>query len=297
VLIQAPIRGVRDHLLLLRSLPAFAPIEDGALLLLAEHARVRRVRAGYRLLHPQEPIRHVYLVLEGSVRWSRKGEPHQVAERHQAVGWIALMAREEGVEAVAETSTLVLELPADILEHSLEDHFAITRNLLRLGASYLVDLRSGLPAAAGQAPPAQPGVKRAAKRTLVERVMGMRSAPIFKRASVEAVIALARSWQEVRIAPGDDLWGAGDDATFWVLVEYGRIRCSAGDRHVDVGAGFVLGILDAIGQLPRSYGARAETEVIGSRIDLEGFLGVLETHFDLAREFVAYLARTALDGG
>jgi CRP-like cAMP-binding protein len=296
VLIDAPTLGVREHLLLLRSLPAFATVEDGALMLLAEHARVRRVRAGARLLSVDRPIDRVFLVLEGRLRWSRRGGEENFADRHQVVGWIALMAREEGLDARAETDSIVLELPSETLEHALEDHFTITRNMLRLGAAALVGQRGQLPVPPDRAPPAALGDKRESAHTLVERVMGMRGAPIFRRASVDAVLALARNWQELRAKPGDVMWRVGDESVYWLLIDYGKIECtSAEGRAVDVGAGFVLGIMDAIAQLPRSYEARAKTEIVGSRIDLEGFIGVLETHFDLARDFIAYLAKSALD--
>jgi CRP-like cAMP-binding protein len=298
MLVSAPVLGVRDNLLLLRSLPAFTPIEDAALALLAEHARVRRVREGERILNPAAPIDRVYVVIEGEVRWTRGDRPAKVAGRHDVVGWIALMAREEGVEAIAKTEAIVLELPAETLERALEDHFPIVRNTMRLGAQSLVRARGNLPVAKDAAPPAEPGVRRDAPRGLVERVMGMRTAPIFKRASVEAVIALARSWTSVRAAPGDVLWRIGEESLHWVIIDYGVVTATSKDGDsVDVGSGFVLGILDSIARLPRSYEARAATEIVASRIELEGFLGVLETHFDLARDFIAYLAQEALDRG
>ncbi|NUO49366.1 MAG: cyclic nucleotide-binding domain-containing protein [Polyangiaceae bacterium] len=296
MLVDAPILGVRDNLLLLRSLPAFMSIEDAALNLLAEHARVRRVREGERILDPASPIDRVYVVIEGEVRWTRGARTPKVAGRHDVVGWIALMAREEGIEAIAKTEAVVLELPAETLERALEDHFPIVRNTMRLGAASLVRARGNLPIDKAAAPPAQPGLRRETPRSLVERVMGMRTAPIFKRASVEAVIALARNWTAVRAEPGDILWRVGDDSSHWLIIDYGVVTTTSRDGDsVDVGSGFVLGILDSIARLPRSYEARAATEIVASRIELEGFLGVLETHFDLARDFIAYLAREALD--
>jgi CRP-like cAMP-binding protein len=298
MLVDTPILGVRDNLLLLRSLPAFVPIDDPALVLLAEHARVRRVREGERILNPAAPIDRVYVVIEGEVRWTRADRPAKVAGRHDVVGWIALMAREEGVEAIAKTESVVLELPAETLERALEDHFPILRNTMRLGAQTLVRARGNLPLAKGTAPPADPGVPREAPKTLVERVMGMRTAPIFKRASVEAVIALARNWTAVHAQPGDVLWRVGEESSHWLIIDYGVVTTTSKDGDsVSVGSGFVLGILDSIARLPRSYEARAATEIVASRIELEGFLGVLETHFDLARDFIAYLAKEALDRG
>ncbi|NUP11059.1 MAG: cyclic nucleotide-binding domain-containing protein [Polyangiaceae bacterium] len=299
MLIDGPIRSVRDQLLLLRSLPAFAPIEDGVLSLLAEHARVRRVRRDTQLLTAGEPIHSAFIVLEGAIRWARKDRPTQVAERHQVVGWITLMARDVGgLDAAASEDSLVLELPAETLELALEDHFGIIRNLMRLGASGVVRARGQLPVAPDRAPPVELGDESGPRKTMVERVLAMRQAPIFRRCSVEAVIALARNWRDLTVEPGEIIWRVGDESRYWVLVEYGRVTCtSESGQAVDVGSGFVLGIMDAIAQLPRSYEARAATRIVGSRIEVEAFMGVLEAHFDLARDFLAYLSATVLDGG
>ena len=84
---------------------------------------------------------------------------------------------------------------------------------------------------------------------------------------------------------------------FWVMIEYGRVVCTGDpDETVTVGAGFVLGIMDVIAQMPRSYEARAETEIVAFRIDLAAFLGIIEAHFDLARDFIAMLAGSTLAG-
>ena len=53
--------------------------------------------------------------------------------------------------------------------------------------------------------------------------------------------------------------------------------------------------MDSIAQAPRAYEVRADTLVIANRIELESFLGVLESHFELARDYLAFIARTVLD--
>jgi CRP-like cAMP-binding protein len=297
MLTDLSIQSLRDRMLLLRSLPAFASLEDGALTLLAEHMRVRSCREGEQLLALGEPVRHAYVVLEGGLRWRRKGRAAVVAGTHDVAGWLTLMARDpDGMEAVAESDGLVLELPADVLEHALEDDFGIVRNSMRLGGLALVSSRGNLPAPPGKPPAFEMGSLRAQRRTLVERLIDMRVVPIFARANVEAMIALVRCTEEVRFEPGDYLWRIGDASTFWVVIEYGRIRCTnpSGEAQ-DIGANWVLGIMDSIAQIPRAYEARCDTLVIGNRIDLETFMGVMESHFELARDYLAFLARSVLD--
>jgi CRP-like cAMP-binding protein len=297
VLSDTSLQSLRDRELLMRSLNGFAALPDEAIALLAEHSRVRAVREGERLLVLGEPIHHVYVVLAGSVRWQRKDRRPQHAGAQQVVGWLTLMARDgNGMDAIVERDSLLLELPADTLELALEDDFAIVRNMLRLGADQLIAARGQLPAHPDRLPPLELGEPRAQRRTLAERMIAMRNVPMFKRCNIEALISLVRTNRELRAEPGEVFWKVGDYAPFWLIVDYGHIRCAnAAGQVMDVGSGFVLGIMDAIAQVPRSYSARAESLVIGNRIDLSSFLGVLEMHSELAREFVAFLAFSVLE--
>jgi CRP-like cAMP-binding protein len=299
MLSELSIESLRDRTLLLRSLPAFEPLEDDTLSLLAEHVRLRRHRAGEQLLTLGEPIHLVYIVLEGSVRWRRQGQREPlVAGLQDVVGWLTLMARDpHGMEAIVETDALTLEMPAEILEHILEEDFALIRNMLRMGATTLARTRDGLPVLPERAPPVDVGEPRARRRTLVERLIDMRNVPLFRRGNVEALIALTRHTQDYEVPAGHVFWQRGDLANGWVVIECGHVRCENGaGRSVEVGANFVVGIMDSIAQLPRSYSATALSPVAGHQIELEAFLGVLETHFDLARDFVAFMSRAVLDG-
>lgn len=297
MLSAASLQSLRDRELLLRSLSGFAPLPPEAISLLAEHSRVRAVREGEQLLVLGEPLHHVYVVLAGTVRWQRKDRPPQDAGSPNVVGWLTLMARDpHGMDAVATSAALVLELPAETLELALEEDFSIMRNLLRLGAGSLVAARGQLPARPDKVPPLVLGDLHAPRRTLAERMIGMRNVPIFARCNIEALISLVRTNRELRAEPGELFWNVGDTAPFWMIVEYGHIRCANGvGESIDVGSGFVLGIMDAIAQVPRSYDARAESVVIGNRIDLVAWLGVLELHHQLAREFLAFLALSVLE--
>ena len=140
------------------------------------------------------------------------------------------------------------------------------------------------------------GTYRPQGRTLVERLIEMRSIPLFSRTNIEALIALLRGTRELRPRAGEVIFRVGDPSSFWFVVEYGRISCTnaAGER-MDIGANFVIGMMDAIGQQPRSYEARAETQLVLQRIELESYLGVLELHSDLARDVLANIARVGLD--
>jgi CRP-like cAMP-binding protein len=296
MLSELSIQGVRDRMLLLRSLPSFASLEDHALTLLAEHMRVRPCKPGEVLLALGEPVHHVFVVLDGQVRWRRKGRVPALANRMDVVGWLTLMARDpDGIEATTPDEAIVLALPAEALEHALEDDFGIVRNSMRLGAGALLQSRDNLPSP-DPPPPFEMGVLRSERRTLVERLIDMRRGPLFARANAEALIALVRSSREVRFEPGSTIWQIGDPSTSWYMIEYGRVRCTnQAGRAQEVGANFLIGIMDSLAQAPRSYAAVTDTLVVANHVDLESFLGVIETHIELARDFLGFLAHTVLD--
>jgi CRP-like cAMP-binding protein len=295
------IQSLRDRVLLLHSLPAFAPLEDDTLTLLAEHVLVKHCRAGETLLKLGEPIHHVYILLEGEVRWQRAAQAvPSLATAQNVVGWITLMARDPlGMSATVESDAQLIELPAEMLEHAIEQDFSLARNMLRMGADSLVRARGNLPARVDQIAEVQMGEVRKQRRTLVERLIDMRKAPLFANCDIEALVALTRRTRELRAEPGELLWRAGEVAApFWLFVDYGKVRCTnAAGESMEVGSGWVIGMMDAIAQRPRAYEARAETHVVGERIELEAFLGVLETHVELARDFIAFLAQRVLDRG
>jgi CRP-like cAMP-binding protein len=201
------------------------------------------------------------------------------------------------MSATVESDAQLIELPAEMLEHALEQDFSLARNMLRMGADSLVRARGNLPARIDQISEVQIGVMRKQRRTLVERLIDMRKAPLFANCDIEALVALTRRTRELRAEPGELLWRAGEVATpFWLFVDYGKVRCTnAAGESMEVGSGWVIGMMDAIAQRPRAYEARAETHVVGERIELEAFLGVLETHVELARDFIAFLAQRVLD--
>lgn len=297
MLTDVSIQSLRDRILLLRSLPAFSSLEDEALTLLAEHVRVRACRGGEVLMNLGEPIHHAYVVLEGELLWQRKGRAPTVTDVHGVVGWLTLLARDsDGMMVQAVGPALLLELPAEALEHALEDDFGIIRNSMRIGGQALLSARGNLPAPQDRPPSFAMGVRTRERRTLVERLIDMRQVPLFEHANVEALIALARSGKEVSFEPGEEIWQIGDSADHWLLIEYGRVRCTSptGEQQ-DVGATFAIGVMDSIAQAPRGYRALADTLVVANRLEIESFLGVLEAHFDLARDYVAFVSKTVLD--
>lgn len=297
MLTEMPLRGVRDRVLLLRSLPSFAGLDDAGLTLLAEHARTRSFRAGETVIAEGRPLSHVYIVVSGQITSNRLGKRVAVVTRSRGVGLLSVLARDSnGVDAVADVDTLTLEVPADALQDALEENFSMLRNSLRLSAAALVAKRGNLPASPDRPGPQTLGEYRERPRTMVELMLLLGKTGVFSGVNIDALVAVARTTREVRIAEGEVLWRIGEPSTFWMRVDYGRVRCTAADgRHVDVGPDFILGNLDCFGQAPRSYEARTDTRIIGYRTELDGFLAILETHFQMARDLIAIISKALLE--
>lgn len=291
-----PVRkGIRDHVLTLRSCAMFEGLDDDALLLLAEHG-TPAVYADGDIVSPEgEPARSLCLIVEGELRVSRQGQLLTVRKAGDAYGGLPVLARLPSTLAVAVGQTLTLEIPAPAFEAALTQNFSLLRTTLRqLGKSVLA-MRGNLPTLPGGQNAIDEGEYYDEPRTLVERLINLRQGN-FRHMNMEALIDLARSMVELRIPAGALLWSAGDPSTHALHIDVGRVRCTEGDgRCAAVGHGFTIGVLD-VWSGSRVYEARAETRLIAYRIDMEGFLALLEAHPEVGLDLLRGFAHDLLQG-
>ncbi len=284
-------RGLRDRMLILRTVPLFASVDDDGLVLLAEHARTAAYRPGEVLALEGQLPRAVQVVISGEVVRSRAGQPPQPVPPGLPLGAFALMAREPGSTFTAVTAARTLEIPAATFEAALDESFSLLRSALRLSGAAVLDARGNLPADPGVPVLVDEGRYYAQPRSLVERMIELRGGP-FGRMNLDALVDMARYMIEVRADVGDVLWSAGDVSTHALHIDFGRVRCTAEDgRSVEVGRGFTLGVMDLWGVRRRAYQARAESRVIGYRVDFEAYLALLETHLEMGLQTLRGLAR------
>ena len=205
---------LRERLLLLRAMEALRALDESSLILLAEHARVRRFRAGDIVIAEGGPIDAVHLVTSGQITVTVSGKTIAVVGPGYGAGFAPLLARiPTGVRAVADVATQTLEIAAEVLLDVYEQDFAFIRNVMRLQSRSILGVRDGLPADPANPPAVDLGTWRDVERTLVERVLAIHAQPIFQGASLDAVIELVRSDVEVRYAAGDRIWAAGDSSS------------------------------------------------------------------------------------
>jgi CRP-like cAMP-binding protein len=283
--------GVRDRAFLLEALPLLHGLDDEGLRLLAEHARNRVYGKGQVLVREGLQPTAFHIVLDGRVGVTRKDSSVLVGAGH-TVGILAVLAAAPTHRATALEVTRTLEVPAAALFAAIDEDFSLTRNLLRLLAAALLDARGNLPLEPGEPPL---GVHFETPRTLVELLVYLRASPVGQSSPIAALVAVARRMVECRFPAGHVLWQAGEASNDSYTLAYGHVRCTAPDgATVVVGANVPLGFLDVTSGRPRTFEARAETDVIAYRVKFEDFLTTLEVHSLLALRLLSLFAASLI---
>lgn len=297
--VDTPLHGIRDRMLAIKALPNFQGLSDESLLQVAEHARERRFRTGEQLLVEGQPVNCIYIVIDGAVTTSRQGKTFLVITGNGAVGILSAFAADPvGWKAVADRDTLTLEIPVTPFLAALEEDFGLLRNALRAMATMALTARGHLPVRPEPGRVVEVGTYPDRDPTLVERLIALRNQRVFQTANMDALIEICRRMTVVRVEAGHTFFSVGDPSSYSLRIAYGRVRCTAASgESVDVGAGAVLGALDAWGGQPRSYAAVAETPIVGYETPTEHFLAVLEMHPGLALTLLKVIAASLIEGG
>lgn len=288
--------GPHERLLYLRSLPQAPFLDADAYAAFALALRERWFRRGAFLAREDELPRTVHFLVDGSVSVRKEGLELLRVEPPWGVGFLSCLS-EEPLEIRAEEDAVTLQLRAEDLFTFLEDHFLFLRNAFRLTGKAIGELQDELELlGVMERTPAATGTYPAEPLDLVQRLEVLMQGGPFAEAALDAVVELARGAEEVRLAPGETLWREGDPASFGMHLVAGRLRCLGRGGKLDfgLGAGDVIGHLDAFAEVPRRYDAAAETPVVGLRTDNERFFDVLEDNFGLARAFLAFMNRTLI---
>lgn len=203
--------------------------------------------------------------------------------------------REPSRIGLAAVDTQTLEIPVAAFRVAMEENFSLLRNALRMIGLTLLKARGSLPADPASPPSVDPGVYFERPKTLAERLVELRQGP-FESMNLDALVDLSRRMVECRFPAGHLFWAVGDPSNYSFHVDYGRVRCTARDGStMDVGNNFTLGVMDVWASHPRSYEARAETDVIGYRVSYEDFSIILEMHPQVGLELLRTLARVMVE--
>jgi CRP-like cAMP-binding protein len=286
----------------LRTLPILRTLSPHDLGLIAEQARPRVFGPGEHLLRWGEPIGAVHIVVEGRILLQRGEQVLGHATTGAGVGGLGFLARDaNGVDAVAETDVVALELDGDTLDEILEDNYSILQHFLRETSRGLVELWHEAPreCLAAQVPMRAQGFD--GDLDLVERMLFLREGLPFIRSSASGLADLARNLVELHFAPGTVLWRRGEPARQVQMLVAGRVSCAAPipDFALPAEPGYPLGGLDAVAGVPRWYDAVCEGPVVTLSGDVEILYDLFEDNAHVALAYLAQVARVhlgALDG-
>ncbi len=228
--------------------------------MLADAAQERFFAKGAVVFREEDPASAMHFVAEGALANHRRGIRVGVVGPGGGIGGLAVLARGAmGSHVVAEEDTLTLEIDADAVAEVLEDRLPILQYLLREVNRQALELlrRHRLdPSPFFPVPPRDLGGDGGLD--LVDRLLVLRRMPVFERTSVTALAELARTMANVRFEPGTLLWQEGEPSHGILLLSSGSVQATgAGDVSFRAGPGFPLGALEAVGQVPRWYEARA----------------------------------------
>jgi CRP-like cAMP-binding protein len=292
--------GEVERLIHLQALPIFGALPPPELALLARHATPRGFAAGAVLARRGERVSSMNVVVDGAVRVERRRGPSRVLGPHEAVGVIGLLARkDDGVEAIAVTETLTLEIAEGTLLDVCDDHFPVLLHLLRSLSQRSLEERRRLGSDAGYDAHEVPAVAATAPRVLdlVDRIFFLRRTMPLGQSSLTALSALARRVTERRAAPGALLWEEGAASDALLLLVSGSVAgiADGGRQRFRFGPGAAVGALDGLAGVPRWFSASAETEVLALRLSVADFIDVLEDHVQAAMELMAVVASDVLE--
>ena len=293
---RAPGAASVERILSLKKIPMLAGLSPEDLAAVADFGQERFFPKGGVLLREGEPIPALYALLDGRVHLARRGRLLGHVTSGGFVGGAAMFARDpEGLGAVAETDTLAIELQADAALEIFEDHFPILHHVLREVCGWLIDLVGQLPSPLyrdlfpGAPPPPTP----AADLDFVERILFLHQVPLLSRSGIDSLAELSRGMVEAVFPPGARLWEEGDPSGTVLLVVTGTVACAArgGDTAFVVGPGAPMGAVESMAERPRWHGAVTETSVTALQGHIEGLIDVFEDNFDMAMDYLAFMAR------
>jgi CRP-like cAMP-binding protein len=117
----------------------------------------------------------------------------------------------------------------------------------------------------------------------VERVIILKSVPVFANASEQLLAEVASALEEVEFDAGEPIFAKGDLGNSMYIIILGRVRVHDGDRTiVHLGERDVFGELAALDPEPRSASITAAEATQLFRLDREPLYEVMADHVEIA---------------
>jgi CRP-like cAMP-binding protein len=291
--------GPVERALALRSLPLFRGLPARQIALLAQLAREYGAPRNTVLHIAGQPVRAVYLLIEGRLRQLRDGTVLAPLEAPGALGLMEVLSGEAArTSAIAETDVTALVIDTAALLDVLEDHFPLLLHLCGVFGGQITDLETqlGWYETVTADPSGMPADPPPDGLDLVDSLMHLQRVADLRPLGVVVLAGLLRDAQSLRLEAGGELFAAGARAERLIVLVRGEVTCTpaAPHRPFRIGPGQILGRDAALAGLPYSYRAVARTAVVAIGIDARVFWDLAEDHFHVGLAALAMGARRVL---
>src|SRR6185436_15573778 len=197
----------------------------------------------------------------------------------------ALVGRPHARTAVAVTDVHALALRQEDWFDVVEENFDMARENMARVSLNLLGLHLDLAPDGGFRPPPPGASASVLGLNLVEKMLLVRSQPVFSSATVQALARVAEGVVERELAPGEELFREGHPALEIAVLASGLVA----GRRADVklaprfGPGDIVGGCAAVGAPQHFLTVTAEGPAVLLTIGREDLFDIMEDHFDLAK--------------
>jgi hypothetical protein len=218
----------------------------------------------------------------------------------------AWMDRPRDRTAVADTEVVALALSMEDWLDVMEDDFELARATLVAEAKRHLALVLDAaptgdfaepdpilgPSSSGGAEPLLSSEAQAGHRVPIDHLLALIESPVFERAGVQPLIALAHAADQIDLGPGDILCRQDDDASVLHVVLAGLIEADRKEPAIQArfGRGTLVGGPNTVGHETFAFTAQAVTRASVLAIRHEDLFDVMEDHIEVLRSVHAYLA-------
>jgi CRP-like cAMP-binding protein len=246
-----------------------------------------------------EPAIYQYFIVDGEVMLSAEGQRTVPFGPKSAVGMIdAFLERPLSWNAIVTRKAHILRIRIEDWLDVLEDSYELSRIIITNVAAGLHGLRLRPPPLGGFDDPRDlPGGPDPLRPLhLVDRVLLLRSVPVFERASTQSLASLAELATEIRATAGQVIATRGEPKRQMFIVASGRISATRKDPAVvgRFGRGaLVCGAMAVAGAT--EYELRAEVPSHVLEIGREDYFDLMEEHFGLFRSTIRALVEERME--
>jgi CRP-like cAMP-binding protein len=253
-------------------------------------AREVAFREDERVYEEGGPSDAIYLIIEGTVELVSPEGRSWFFHARDGVGFLdALMGRPHARTAVARAFVRALRLDFDDWMDFLEDNFHLSQGAVISQARSLHDVAKGLAPDGGFPTPAPSNGRNTT--SFVDLLAALRANPVFFKASMQALVVLARLAEPRELQADEVLFAAGGERGLFMVLD-GLIESRGDDPELVArfGAGTLVHGLAPLMEGGPPITARAVEPTRVVRLRDEDLFDVMEDHFDVARSMMGFLA-------